>query len=218
MRPATRRATRTTRATRATLVLLALASGACSRDATADRRLRVTVLGPATDVRVGATREAVAHWNGELRRLGVPVAFDAVTVRDDSVPDATLRAAGAEAPIGIGPGIVRLLVAVADVPGDVVVVLARTDLISFGLASHLGSTAVVAIRRADVPPLATPNVPRNVVAHELGHVLGLRHGGDPATLMCGRPAACRPAAFASDRPRFFPLSADDERALRARWR
>ena len=36
-------------------------------------------------------------------------------------------------------------------------------------------------------------------------------------LMCGRPAPCRPDLFASSTPRFFPLTAEDKAALRARW-
>ena len=47
-----------------------------------------------------------------------------------------------------------------------------------------------------------------------GHVLGLAHNADSTTLMCGRPAPCRPAVFASDTVYFFPLTAADERSLR----
>ena len=75
----------------------------------------------------------------------------------------------------------------------------------------------MAIRRADIPPLSLPNTVRNVVAHELGHVLGLNHNADSTMLMCGRPASCRPIAFVSDSARFFPLTKEDERWIESRW-
>jgi len=61
--------------------------------------------------------------------------------------------------------------------------------------------------------LTTPNVLRNVVAHELGHAIGLPHNDDPRLLMCGRPAPCRPDAFTSETPHFFPLSAAEKERL-----
>ncbi len=104
------------------------------------------------------------------------------------------------------------------IPGDVVVALSGADLMSFGVVWTRGSKGFIALRRADVEPLSLPNVARNATAHELGHVLGLGHNSDPSTLMCGRPAACRPADFASDTERFFPLTLADERRLRDLWR
>jgi hypothetical protein len=180
-------------------------------------RLHVTILGHATDARVAPIREALAHWNSELLRLGRTVQLDSGSERDRSVSDEILRAASGEVAFGYGPAISRLRSSLSGVPGDIVIALSDTDLISFGIPWRAGGQGVVALRRADIPPLSLPNTVRNVVAHELGHVLGLPHNTDATTLMCGRPAPCRPAVFASDSVHFFPLTPSDERLIRERW-
>ena len=208
--------------------ILALCTGAGCRQSgrvdtatlehTADGpRIRVTILGAPGDPRVAVVREAIAHWNGELARLGRQVRLDSGTVRESPVPDGILREASREVLSGGGPATAALRERLTGVHGDIVIALSDTDLISFGLDWAPGSQGVVALRRADVPPLSLPNTFRNVVAHELGHVLGLQHNRDPATLMCGRPASCRPAAFASDSIHYFPFTELDERLLRERW-
>ena len=35
-----------------------------------------------------------------------------------------------------------------------------------------------------------PNGLQNMIAHELGHAIGLDHNSEPATLMCGGTARC----------------------------
>jgi hypothetical protein len=80
-----------------------------------------------------------------------------------------------------------------------------------------GQSATVMIRTDRVPPLSLPNVARNVIAHELGHAIGLGHNSDPTMLMCGRPAPCRPDVFASSMPRYFPLSSGDQANLLAMY-
>ena len=179
--------------------------------------LRVTILGDPSDSRIAPAREAIAHWSDELRRVGRRLELDSGTVRSDSVPDDDLRAAVGEAVLGGGFATNRLQAKLRDVPGDIVIALSHTDLISFSVPWRAGSKGIVGLRRSDIPPLSQPNTVRNVVAHELGHVLGLAHNVDSTTLMCGRPAACRPAAFASDSAHFFPLTTGDEQRLRERW-
>src|SRR5207247_2486153 len=102
--------------------------------------------------------------------------------------------------------------------GDVVIALSGADLISVGISPAQGRKGLAIIRRPDIPPLSLPNVARNVIAHELGHVLGLPHNSDPALLMCGRPAECRPALFRSDTNLFFPLTESERRTLANRFR
>lgn len=183
----------------------------------AEVRFRVTMMSSPSDSRIPTIREAMAHWNSEFVRLGVNVRLDSGTRRDKSVSDDLLRAASDEVLSGsTGPSIEGLRSGLAAVPADIVIALSDTDLISFALAWVAGSQGIVVLRRSDILPLSLPNALRNVVAHELGHVFGLTHNADPTTLMCGRPASCRPDAFASNTPRFFPLTASDEDWLRQR--
>ncbi len=182
----------------------------------APRLLSVTVVGADNnDPRWHAVAEAVEFWNQQLADTGVSARLGPIARLVRPVPDDALRQLSEVAVAGrFGRDIPQEF---EHIPGDIVVVLSTAELISFGLQWSPTRKGLVGLRRADIPPMSLPNVLRNVVAHELGHVLGLRHNSDPATLMCGRPAPCRPPLFASDTSHFFPLTAADKAVLRARW-
>ncbi len=181
----------------------------------AEASLSVTVIGDPRDPRAAAVEEAVEFWNGELGRIGAGVRLGPVHFVDDESAARVLESLeNGELRVGDTSALRRLL---PPIPGEVVVALSRSDRMSFGTARTARTKGFVSLRRGDVEPLSLPNVARNAAAHELGHTLGLDHNDDPATLMCGRPAPCRPAMFESTTARFFPLTPDEERRLRELW-
>jgi hypothetical protein len=85
--------------------------------------------------------------------------------------------------------------------------------VSFAAPFDGSGRRFVAIRGMASPPLSLPNVALNLVAHEMGHAIGLGHNADPKLLMCGRPAPCRPGEYQSDEPRMFPVSPEERQQL-----
>jgi hypothetical protein len=175
----------------------------------------VTALWPADDTRVQILREAVDYWNRVFAEIGMRFRLGPVSHVAGTIPSDQLVAVSRQV---VGGGTRPALPAnVAQVPGDIVVALSDGDFISFGVRWPEQQKALVAIKDNRRYPLSLPNVERNVVAHELGHAIGLGHNSDPALLMCGRPAPCRPDAFSSATEHFFPLSEAEKAALRAMY-
>jgi hypothetical protein len=174
-----------------------------------DKAPGVVILSIEGDPRVPAVTDAVDYWNRTLAELGTPFRLGPVTHRVGAIPADELRALSATI---LGGARSEMPASVRAIPGDLVVALSDADLVSFSIHWRGERRGLVAIRSARLSPLALPNVLRNLIAHELGHAIGLGHNADPQMLMCGRPAPCRPDIYRSDTERFFPLT-DRERTL-----
>lgn len=203
------------RAVSIAVVVLALAPHSDLRGAT--QHWSVVVCGASSDPRRVAADEAVNFWNEQLAAVGASLSLGPVASCDRKVPDDVLRRISDS--VLEGARSEQFPRELQDVAGDVVVALSETDLISVGIPRAGGwRGGLVVVRQGNTPPLSLPNVSRNVLAHELGHVLGLPHLPDPTLLMCGRPSPCRPALFQSPDTRFFPLTDAEKRDLAKRYR
>ena len=209
-----------TNAARVTFTLLvAVARQAAAPAAPQVLEHRVVIITPdAADERVTSTREAVAFWNRMLSDLEL-----GVRLREAELIIASSRALenyarqvsqrGGRLPRGAaGPQPPSEL---TELQADVVVLLSRQPLLPFAwpLPSSPGSPGYfVAIRAAEPQRQGDDKVLRNVIAHELGHTLGLTHNRATAMLMCG---PCSSAATEDNPQEWLPLTADDRARLRA---
>jgi len=98
--------------------------------------------------------------------------------------------------------------------GDVVVFLSAQPTMSFAWPLSDSSRFFVAVPREPGSRLNRAGSTRNVIAHELGHTLGLAHQHDPVVLMC---SPCRPLLGTQDQDGFLPLTEVDRQRLRARY-
>ena len=169
----------------------------------------IGVVGVADDPRQALLRDAVAFWNQTLGELRSGFRLGAVARQEGSVPDDLIVALSESTLKGMKRPFPEQL---GSIPSDIVVALSDAHFISFSMHWSIGK-GLVAIQSGLAYPLILPNVARNVIAHELGHAIGLGHNSDPTMLMCGRPASCRPTEFQSATKHYFPLTSDEKALL-----
>jgi Matrixin len=170
----------------------------------------ITIIAREDDPRLPAVRQAVDYWNQLLAALPTPFHLGAITRVDGKVSEDDLEELSKWSPRDLWTR--HHPQPLASFGGDLIIVLSDAEFVSF--TSRIGDRMLIAIKNGTRPPLSRPNVLPNVIAHEVGHAIGLEHNEDPATLMCGRPASCRPGVFASDVPKMFPLTSADIATLR----
>jgi len=178
----------------------------------------VTVLAPSTaDDRITPSREAIAFWNDRLAELGVETRLAGPRVVVESPVARALENYARQVVqravrLPAGPSEPAPPAALTNLDADIVVLLSRQDIMSFTWPMPRVSPPrhFVVIRSVRGPYRHDAMVSRHVIAHELGHALGLDHNAEPHTLMCG---PCQPLTSEPDATGFLPLTTADRARL-----
>ena len=200
---------------RATLVLALgiLPVAEASEPAVGEPRRVAVLVADAEDERVAMVGDAVSFWNGAVSELGLAGPFSEPGHQGppeglrpfENYAHQLSQLAGRLHSSDPGP---KPPEALFRVDAEVVVLLSAQNLMPFAWPYGDDGRYFIAIPAGD----ERDNVVRNVIAHELGHVLGLKHLREPGVLMC---QPCDTSARTGDQPRFLPLTEVDRERLRS---
>ena len=199
------------------LLALLLAPGPLAYAEPVEHRV-VIIAYDTNDVRLPMALDAIAFWNDVMAELDLNVRLveelhvaSPVTRALENYARSISQRAGR---LRGGPGEPDAPAEITDFGVQAVLLLSRQDLMSFAWPLPRYPGHFVAIEEDRTAMAFNPNIARNIIAHEIGHTLGLRHNRDPTTLMCG---PCRTHELSADRPEYMRLTERDRQRLIERY-